>query len=55
VKATATPDRGHNRHLEWLQAEQGNAFLTGILFTANPQPIQLTERVMALPIAALWS
>lgn len=54
VKATATPDRAAARHLEWLAGELGDRLRISILFTANPQPVQLADRLLALPISALW-
>jgi hypothetical protein len=54
VKATAAPTRGMARHLTWLREQLGDAFAQGVLFHTGPRPFPLDDRVLALPICALW-
>lgn len=54
VKASATPARRDARHLVWLMEQLGDTVALGIVFSAGPQPIQLADRIIALPISALW-
>jgi predicted AAA+ superfamily ATPase len=54
VKASAAPDRRDARHLEWLVDELGEKVRLGVLFSANPQPSQLSDRIVALPFSSLW-
>jgi len=54
VKATAAPTRDMARHLIWLRDELGEAFIRGVLFHTGPRPFELDDRVLALPICALW-
>lgn len=54
VKADAAPDRSSARHLTWLRDRLGERFLHGVVFHTGPAPFQLSERVTAAPICALW-
>lgn len=54
VKASAAPDRGAARHLTWLSEKLGGRFLRGVVFHTGPTPYELSDRVVALPISALW-
>jgi hypothetical protein len=54
VKADAAPDRSSARHLTWLRDRLGERFLHGIVFHTGPAPFELSERVTAVPICALW-
>ncbi len=55
VKATAAPNRGDAAHLEWMRDRLGERFLAGVVFHTGPSAFALTDRIAALPIAALWS
>jgi predicted AAA+ superfamily ATPase len=55
VKATAAPSRADARHLEWCAERLGPAFATGLVIHTGPRVIRLTDRIAAVPIAALWS
>ena len=54
VKATAAPDRGDARHLVWLRDTLGEGFLAGAVLHTGPRVFVLAERVLAIPIAAIW-
>lgn len=54
VKADAAPTAAAARHLEWLRDQLGDRFLTGIVLHTGPRIYELGERVLAVPICALW-
>jgi uncharacterized protein len=54
IKATAAPSRTDARHLQWLQAEIGDRFVTGALLHTGPSLYRIEERILAIPICALW-
>lgn len=54
VKATAAPDADDARHLVWLRDILGERFLGGAVLHTGPRPFRLADRVLALPICALW-
>jgi predicted AAA+ superfamily ATPase len=55
VKATATPKVADARHIEWLRDQIGDRFRAGAVLHTGPQAFQLTEHVLALPIASIWA
>ena len=55
VKADAAPRAGAARHLAWLRDRLGPSFVMGVVFHTGPRPYELGERLVALPICALWS
>lgn len=54
VKAGA-PSSADSRHLTWLRDEYGDRFLTGVILHTGPTVYQLSDRIIAAPIATLWS
>ena len=54
VKSTASPDSTDARHLLWLRDALGERFLGGAVLHTGPRPFRLAERVLAVPICALW-
>ena len=54
IKSTAAPGRADARHLEWLRDKLGDRFVAGAVLHTGPGLFRLSERVMALPIAAIW-
>lgn len=54
VKADASPGREAAKHLAWLRDRLGERFLGGIVFHSGPLAFELSERITAAPIAALW-
>ena len=55
VKATAAPSLVDARHLEWLRERLGARLAMGLLVHTGPRVFALTERIVAVPIASLWS
>lgn len=54
VKADAAPDRGAARHLAWLRERLEERFVHGVVFHTGPGAYELGDRIVALPICALW-
>ncbi len=54
VKATAAPDSNDARHLIWLRDTLGERFLGGAVLHTGPRSFALADRVLAVPICALW-
>ena len=54
IKATAAPDRSDAKHLFWLREHLGDRFTGGVVFHTGPEIIDFGDRVVALPICALW-
>ena len=54
IKADAAPDRLSAKHLAWLRDELGDRLLRGILLHTGPGMYPLDERIMAVPICAIW-
>ena len=55
VKATAAPSAADARHLEWFAERAGSVFAAGIVLHTGPRFFQLAERIVAVPIASLWT
>jgi len=55
VKANAAPTSSDARHLVTLRDRLGDAFVAGILFHTGPRAFSLGERVIVVPISALWA
>lgn len=55
VKAEAAPDARSARHLRWLRDEMGDRFVAGLVLHTGPRPFVLEDRLLALPICALWA
>ena len=55
IKARAAVDRGHARHLIWLRDQLGDDFAAGVVLHTGPRLYQLDERIVAAPIATIWS
>jgi predicted AAA+ superfamily ATPase len=54
VKATSAPTRSMAGHLAWLRDALGARFVQGVLLHTGPRPFRLDDRIMALPMCALW-
>ena len=54
IKDTAAPTRKDARHLQWLQAEIGDRFVAGALLHTGPGLYRGADRILAIPICALW-
>jgi hypothetical protein len=54
IKATAAPSKSDARHLDWLRAALGDKFIAGAVLHTGPGRFRLGERILAIPICALW-
>ena len=54
VKAAGNVGPGDARHLRWLRDLAGPKFRRGVVFHTGPGAYPLDDRIVALPIAALW-
>jgi hypothetical protein len=54
VKASSAPDREMARHLVWLRDRLGSDLVAGVLLHTGPRSFRLDDRILALPISALW-
>ncbi len=55
VKASAAPRMDDARHLVWLRDQLGERFVRGAVLHTGPRTYKIAERIVAAPIAALWS
>lgn len=55
IKATTTPSDADARHLRFLRDALGQRFAAGIVLHAGRGITRLDDRIVAAPIAALWS
>lgn len=55
VKASAAPGREDAKHLTWLRDRLGDRFLAGVVLHTGPRSFALSERIVAAPIAAIWT
>lgn len=55
IKAHSAPSPRHARHLAWLRDQMGNRFLAGVVLHTGPAVFQLTDRIRAVPISAIWT
>ena len=43
------------RHLAWLRDQLGDRFARGIVLHTGPGAYEVGERILAVPISALWN
>ncbi len=55
IKASAAPGASGGQHLAWLRDRLGDRFAIGVVFHTGPAPFRIDERIVALPICAIWS
>lgn len=55
VKADSAPTSDSARHLGFLRDRVGEAFVAGIVFHTGPRVYSLADRIVAVPISALWA
>jgi uncharacterized protein len=55
IKSAASVNRAAARHLAWLRDALRDDFVLGIVFHTGPTAYELDDRLVALPIASLWS
>ena len=54
VTASAIPTISDGRHLVWLRDELGDRFAGGVVFHTGPEMLELSDRIKAIPVCALW-
>jgi predicted AAA+ superfamily ATPase len=54
IKATAAPGPDDAAHLRYLRDQVGERFLGGAVLHTGPRAFVLSDRILALPICALW-
>lgn len=55
IKARSSATREHARHLIWLRDQLGDAFVAGVVLHTGPHVYPLDDRIVAAPIACIWS
>lgn len=55
VTASSAPNRESARHLIWLRDQLGEVFVGGVVLHTGPHVYRLDDRIVAAPIACLWS
>lgn len=55
VKATSAPRKDDAKHLIWLRDELGEEFVRGAVLHTGPYTFELDDRILAVPICALWA
>ncbi|MDR2895447.1 MAG: DUF4143 domain-containing protein [Propionibacteriaceae bacterium] len=55
IKATNAPGLEDARHLVWLRDRLGDDFIGGVVLHTGPMAFTLTDKIVAAPLAALWS
>ncbi len=55
VKASAAPRAEDARHLGWLRDQLGERFVRGVVLHTGPRAYEIDDRILAAPIATLWS
>ena len=55
IKAAASVGRHDARHLEWLRGTMGDRFAGGAVLHTGPDAFELADRIVAAPIATLWT
>ncbi len=54
IKAGTAVNARDARHLVWLRDELGAGFVHGLVMYTGPRIFELSERITAVPICALW-
>lgn len=55
VKADAAPTRSSAKHMSWLRDQLEDRFITGVVLHTGPRTFELGDRLIAAPIATLWT
>ena len=55
IKSAASVSRSDARHLEWLRDTLQDRFAAGIVVHTGPDTFELSNRITATPISALWT
>ena len=55
VNASASPTRDDARHLLWLRDQLDDRFSHGVVMHTGSRPFEVGDRIVAVPICALWA
>lgn len=55
IKATATPQPHHARHMAYVRDRLGDRFVQGIVLHTGTQRVTFGDRLVAAPISSLWA
>jgi uncharacterized protein len=55
IKASSAPTSSDARHLVWLRDQMGETFAGGVVLHTGPYVHRLDDRIVAAPIACIWS
>jgi predicted AAA+ superfamily ATPase len=55
VKATGAPTASDARHLMTVRDLLGTSFVAGVVFHTGPRVFEIEDRILAVPISALWA
>ena len=55
IKARSAPAAKDARHLVWLRDQLGESFVAGVVLHTGPHTYRLADRIVAAPIASIWS
>jgi predicted AAA+ superfamily ATPase len=53
-KATSAPDAADANHLCWLREQMGDCFRAGAVLHTGPRIFEISDRVLAIPLCAIW-
>jgi predicted AAA+ superfamily ATPase len=53
-KATAAPSGHDAKHLAWFRDQVGDRFLAGAVMHTGPAVFSLGDRILAIPLCAMW-
>lgn len=54
IKVDSAPGPDSSRHLRWLRDRLGKGFICGVVFHTGPTMFKSSDRILAMPICALW-
>lgn len=55
IRAKASVGASDARHLSWLRDQLGARFVAGVVLHTGPRAFRLDDRILALPLWALWA
>jgi hypothetical protein len=55
IKATSAPTSADIRHLVWLRDQLGARLLGAAILHTGPRAFELGEKIVAAPLATVWS
>ena len=55
IKATSAATSADVRHLTWLRDQLGKRLLGAAILHTGPRAFELGEKILAAPLATIWS